>query len=62
MAPVAHPYRSRVGGQGQLVARTAVAIDVAAVPTVVLPCTQDTGVFVYTQDKSLTDVRENTAP
>lgn len=37
VAHVAHSHRSGVGGQGQLVARTAAAVDVAAVPTVVLP-------------------------
>ena len=36
VAPVAHPHRPRVGGQGQLVTGAAVAVDVSAVSTVML--------------------------
>lgn len=36
MAHVAHPHRPRVGGQGQLIAGTAVAVDVSTVSAVVL--------------------------
>lgn len=36
VAHVAHPHGSRVGRQGQLVTGATVAVDVAAVPTVVL--------------------------
>lgn len=36
VAHVAHPHRPRVGGQGQLVTGTAVAVDVSTVSTVVL--------------------------
>ena len=36
MAHVAHPHRPRVRGQGQLVTRTTVAVDVSTVSTVVL--------------------------
>lgn len=36
VAHVAHPHRSRVRGQGQLVTRTTVAVDVSTVSTVML--------------------------